>query len=89
MKKKSRDILMSAPSTRQIFVATFLLLQVVNVISSQANNKSPLDNNELDRSGERIARALKLSQDEEAECPHCNNIEVSFCESTVFLINSL
>lgn len=83
MKKKARYNWM-APSTRQIFATSLVFLQIVNLISTQANIE-PLDNSQL-RGGLREIRALKLSQGE-AECSQCNKMsEVSFVNQQFFLI---
>lgn len=71
-----------APSTRQIFATSFVILQVVNLISTQAQVEQ-FDNNNLMRE----TRALNLSEKDYAECPHCNVMsEVSSVNQQIFTV---
>lgn len=69
-----------APTTCQLLV----LLQVVNLVSSQANIE-PHDNSELSPSLSvmRPDRALKLSEYDSA-CPHCNIMNEVSCVNQQF-----
>lgn len=74
-----------APSTRQLFATSFVFLQIVSLISTQANIE-PLDNNQLS-GGLKETREIRLSEDE-AACTHCNIMsEVSFVNQQFFKIN--